>query len=247
MDFMPIDDLIAMIDEAQGCTFCGMHSFSQSEGDPCNCCGKILLGRQLRPSTCDPSRTSYCDPNDDGVVSPLKPLANVGDDRNPSFAIRKPTFKRSKAKMKTALKTTCGKQADDVLAEFEALLVRDGFNVGGGSDGTARKYARYMKMLFDHGVFKCRSDFFLPDSREKAHKFYREFAFTKASENGGKTSASKLFGNFKNGFDKFVMLVHIATVFNPLEPTECDEASTFPEADDLDQDQLLAELLSLLA
>ena len=166
-------------------------------------------------------------------------------------ATGKPVSKRKKekAKAKTNLTSKCGKQADDVLAEFEDLLKRDGYSVGVNADGTARKYARYMKMLFDHGVFRCRADFFEHDSREKAHAFYRSIAQETASKNGGKTSAGKLFLNFRNGFDKFVMLAHFESEYKPpasktAEAPVCDSPDAVSEPPDLEEDISLDELLS---
>jgi hypothetical protein len=254
MNSNSVDELIAMIEEAQCCNFCGMHWFSQSEGDPCLYCGKSLLGRKLRLSTCDTSRSFYSEPNDDGVMYDTTSQRNtdgvvVPTPFIPRFSVRKPAFKCKKARAKATayLTTEFGKQADDVLAEFEELLKRDGFRVGGGTDGTARKYARYMKMLFDHGVFTCRDDFFKSDSREKAHAFYRSVALEKTSENGGKTSASKLFGNFKNGFDKFIMLAHFESEFKPVQAAVCASSNTGPESHDTEDDTLLTELLSYFA
>lgn len=252
MNSNSVDELIAKIEEAQCCNFCGMHWFSQSEGEPCLCCGKSLLGRKLRLSTCDPSRMFYSEPNGDDVLYDTTSRLNIDGVLTPTpfiprFAVRKPTFKRKKAKAAVYLTTKCGKQADDVLAEFEELLKRDGFKVGGGSDGTVRKYARYMKMLLDHDVFTCRADFFKPDSREKAHAFYRRMALEKASENGGTTSAGKLFGNFKNGFDKFVMLAHFESEFKPVEAPVCGSSDALPESHDSEEDALMTELLSYFA
>lgn len=231
----PIEEMIQAIENAECCTFCGMHSFSSAVGEPCLCCGKSLLGRQLRSTTCDPSRLSYTEPNDDCVMSDATSRLNQDGVSNP-LPIRKPVFKRSNTKPKSSITTACGKPGDEVLSEFEELLKRDGFQVGGNADGTARKYARYMKMLFDHDIFRSRVDFFQADSREKAHAFYRRFALATASEKGGKTSASKLFSNFKNGFDKFVMLAHFESEFKPVETPACGSSD--------EQEALITELLA---
>jgi len=254
MGSTPIDELLAMLEETQCCNFCGMHSFSTSEGDQCLCCGKSLLDRQLRSSTCDKYRISYSELNDVGTIADVTFPLNIDEDRFPApfiskFAVRRSATKRKKAEAieMSYLTTMCGKEADDVLAEFEELLKRDGFGVGCGADGTARKYARYMKVLFDNGVFVRRSDFFKPDSREKAHAFYRGIALEKATENGGTTSAKKLFNNFKHGFDKFVMLAHFETEFKPTDAPACASSDTLSESHDLEEAALLTELMSYFA
>jgi len=268
METYNLDDLVAMLERDANCSFCGMTSLSQTDGNPCMCCGKSMLDRQLRPSTCDPTRVSYEESNDDNVLSEIKNhLASEPAPLTTQPATRKAVVQ----KMPKPLKTKYGKQADDVLVEFEMMLKRDGFKTTSGGDGTARKYARYMKMLFDNDVFKARDDFFKTDSREKAHSFYREMANKKAAEDGSTTSASKLFSNFKNGFDKFVMLAHFEVEFKHPEaehiestnlndealPTEHvahespelnDEAlpteHVAHESPELDYDAILAELLS---
>ena len=251
MNNYTFEDLIAMIEGDASCTFCGMTSLSQTDGTPCMCCGKSLLDRQLRPSTCDPTRVSYEESNGDNVLSEIN--NHIAPEPAPLTTHPAPC-KPVVQKMVKPLKTKCGKQADDVLTEFEMLMKRDGFKMSSSGDGTARKYARYMKMLFDHGVFKQRADFFNADSREKAHNFYREMADKKAAEDGCTTSASKLVSNYKNGFDKYVMLTHFAIEFNEpeaehVESTELNDDAlptehVAHESTELDDDALLAELLS---
>lgn len=93
--------------------------------------------------------------------------------------------------------------AISVLLEFEDLLLEDGYNMG-KQDGAASKYPRYMKMLFTNDVFKCRDDFFDPNARVKAHRFYSSRAI--ADSKTTKTSAEKLYRNYRNGFDKYVIM-----------------------------------------
>ena len=101
-------------------------------------------------------------------------------------------------------------EARNVLREFRQLLIRDGYRVGRG-DGTATKYCRYMQMLFENDIFTSRDDFFKPAARSRAHAFYMQCAQKKAQETDCRTSVKKLYKNFANGFDKFVLLANFET------------------------------------
>ena len=132
-------------------------------------------------------------------------LRNV-EEENDLFTELMTPQKSAKQVNKKRKRAPISDAAKAVIREFEDALVADGFVVGALRDGTAMKYCGYMHMLFEHGVFSSRADFFDIGARAHAHQFYRSFAEQKVAENGGKTSAKKLYRNFSNGFDKFVLL-----------------------------------------
>lgn len=119
------------------------------------------------------------------------------------------------------------------MEEFRELLLADGYfdSPGAKGSGTIRKYVSYMKILFDTDTFHSRDDFFKPGARNKAHAALFAEAVRKSSQGG--TKASKLYCNFKNGFDKYVLLASFqsASVRVPhntvtLTPSEASVMST---------------------
>jgi hypothetical protein len=251
MEQFDIHAVLDMLEDAKErcCTYCGHATLVGGfELDNCTCCGKLLIDRQMRESTCDPTRIDYYDnglaneyhtfstqKNDDDdddyevIVLSDNEDGEYGEDGEEFiFSEDRPLGKKkkqrtendlsieSKQKAKAApLKTTIGASGDVVVEEFERLMGSEGYVIGGKGDGTARKYARYMCMLFDNDIFHTRDDFFKANSRELAHSFYRKLATEKAMHIDCKTSASKLFNNYKHGFDKFVMLAAFASTYKP--------------------------------
>lgn len=163
------------------------------------CCTKTLNDRVLRESTTDPTRIDYGEIYGE-IIELFPELADLEP------AIVDAMEMQKKSRVKTREREPIDEAAKDVLREFERALMDDGFKVGANRDGTAYKYSRYMKMLFDHKIFSRRADFFRPGARAHAHKFYRSAAEKKAGESNTKTSAIKLYRNYANGFDKFVLL-----------------------------------------
>jgi len=117
--------------------------------------------------------------------------------------------------------------AEAIMQEFRELLTADGYceSPGAKNGGTIKKYVTYMKILFDSGTFHCRADFFKPGARNKAHASLFAEAVRKSAS--GKTKVSKLYSNYKNGFDKYVLLASFqsASVRVPHQtatPTQAD-------------------------
>lgn len=143
--------------------------------------------------------------------------------------------------------------AKAVIDEFKQLMLHDGYLLGSGRDGTASKYCRYMEMLFECDDFKCRDDFFKPLARSKAHEFYMDCAKKKEQEGSGKTPASKLYKNWRNGFDKYVFLAsfHVleasATVPAPLpEQTEREDRNSVVEYMEGANEMSVDDILNLI-
>lgn len=182
MSSTPLDEIFDALASLQECPNCGCIYDSDVDGDRCACCKKTYDRMLLRETTMDTARIDY-----DEIEEMFSDLESGEKSRKRKHA---PTSITTKA----------------VMAEFEDALIADGYTIGANRDGTALKYSRYARMLFDHAIFSTRADFFLPGARVLAHQFYRSEAEKKAFENGGKTSAKKLYRNFANGFDKFVLL-----------------------------------------
>ena len=156
-----------------------------------------------RPPACLPPRPSSARPPSRHASArpPARPPANQPTARPPS-----------------------SESAEATMEEFRGLLLADGYfdSPGAKGSGTIRKYVSYMKILFDTGTFHSRDDFFKPGARNKAHAALFAEAVRKASQGG--TKASKLYCNYRNGFDKYVLLasfqsesVHLP--HNTVDPT----------------------------
>ena len=98
------------------------------------------------------------------------------------------------------------KEQNDVLDEFKRLLATNSSWGGKKSDGNATKYVRNMRYLFEHGVFKSRSDFFDEGARDKAKELYTKLGEEKYRISQ-RVKISKHVTNFMHGFDDFVALV----------------------------------------
>lgn len=207
------DDMLHTIDSKPECTHCGMHIDPLV---PCLCCKKTATGRVLRDTTSDIGRVDYTGLDDFGDDAEkdtiVKPIA-IGQKNMPQ-----------------------SKQS--VLEEFHQLLLQDGYHVGKSGDGTAVKYCRYMKMLFDSGVFSCREDFFGPSARSLAHATYVDIAKTKAHEGNSRTTWKKLYKNYANGFDKFVLLAK----FESSDSSGSSAHESIDEYDNVSVDDILAML-----
>jgi hypothetical protein len=230
-----ITGIFDFLDCSTACVHCGMLYDPDAFSIACPCCNKALTSRVLRESTVDGARVDYAATegiNDD----PFDTQA----DRSPEQATPRLTARRARARQTLVTTSGAGEAANAVLREFEMLLVADGYKVGPNRDGTAMKYCRYMKMLFDHDIFTCREDFFRPGARNRAHEFYRSFAKSKADEAGGATKYKKLYKNFANGYDKFVLLGTFLASAETTEHHGCGATHNLPE--DLPIDDLLDEL-----
>lgn len=216
-DIPSLAEFMSQLSQCTSCDHCGYESVLGLYVN-CICCGKYVTGREFRESTLDSLRTDYgaaadfaddnttVDPDYEDVVSLCTVLKDDDFDNGVVAYVHVPPQ---------------GDSPDDVAAEFSLLLKADGYVDGSNGDGTAKKYVRYMKLLFEHEVFKSRGDFFLPGARAKAHMAYRVIATDKAKL-GGKTSARKLFKNYKNGFDRYVFLADEHARRKPNETTEPD-------------------------
>jgi hypothetical protein len=100
---------------------------------------------------------------------------------------------------------TPGESRDEVLREFSEALAAAGYSVK-RSDSTAAKYVKYMKFLFDNGVFLCRSDFFVPEAYGKALAACEERAAQVTRDQTKRTGHGKLVSNYMHGFDDYVRL-----------------------------------------
>jgi hypothetical protein len=217
-DIPPFDEFMSQLSRCTSCEHCGYESVLGLYVN-CVCCGKYVTGREFRESTLDSLRVDYgaavnltddntaTDPYYDDVASVLIASLESGDDGFGNTVVAEVHVPSQ------------GDSPDDVMAEFSLLLKADGFVDGSNGDGTAKKYVRYMKMLFEHDVFKSRGNFFLPGARAKAHVAYRVIAQDKARA-GGKTSARTLYKNYKNGFDRYVFLADEHAKRKPSETTE---------------------------
>lgn len=219
-------DIFDFLDCSTTCAHCGMHYDPSVFSFACPCCKKALNPRVLRDSTIDGSRIDYA--TAEGV--------DIDADDTKSDPVSKQSAPRARSKPVLTTTSGAGEDANVVLCEFESLLVADGYKVGSNRDGTAIKYCRYMKMLFDHDIFVCRDDFFRPGARNRAHSFYMSMAKSKANEAGGRVSRKKLYKNFANGYDKFVLL----GTFHATEDLGCEsEGDILAE---LSVDELLESL-----
>ena len=72
---------------------------------------------------------------------------------------------------------------EQVSDHFTALLLASGYTEGSfdykknchNLDGNVYKYPRYLRKFMESGVFKVRSDFFLPDAKNKALEFAEKY------------------------------------------------------------------------
>jgi len=220
-DIPSLSEFMSQLSECTSCEHCGYESVLGLYVN-CICCGKYVTGREFRASTLDSLRVDY------GAV------ADFADDNtaaDPDYELAEAGVLATSLDLEHYGPSNCviaevhvppqGDSPEDVSAEFSMLLKADGFVDGSNGDGTAKKYVRYMKLLFEHEVFQSRGDFFLSGARTKAHMAYRLIATDKARL-GGKTSANKLFKNFKNGFDRYVFLADEHARRKPNETTEPD-------------------------
>ena len=216
----PLDDILNQLASMSDCRTCGMLYDGDVDGDYCSCCKKDHNERVLREVTLDTARVDYSETFET-------------ERENSSFVgvtSRGKSGKKSVKFVKKAKRAPATVAAEAVMNEFEAALLADGFVVGENRDGTAVKYCRYMCMLFDNGIFSTRADFFKAGARARAHDFYRSKAEQKALENDGKTTAKKLYRNFANGFDKYVLLCSDMNIDSEIpvveKPVEEDVADT---------------------
>ena len=219
----PLEDILNSLASMPDCPHCGILYDPDVDGAGCLCCKKPYDGRVLREATMDTARIDYneIDGSFFDTAQENSPFVEVKS-RGKSGKSGKSGKKGKRAPATAA--------AEAVMTEFENALLADGFAIGANGDGTAMKYSRYMRMLFDHGIFSTRADFFKVGARACAQKFYQSQAEKKALENGGKTSAKKLYRNFANGFDKFVLLCADASIESettcPQKPVEEDVMDT---------------------
>tara|TARA_B110001450_G_scaffold221094_1_gene216927 strand:+ start:38 stop:745 length:708 start_codon:yes stop_codon:yes gene_type:complete len=215
----PLEDILNTWESLPDCAGCGMIYDPGVDGKECFCCKKAHNGRVLRETTLDTARFDY---------SALDELSRLLEDENLPVLKPKPRKSGKSGQKGTRAPTTVA--AETVMNEFEDALIADGFLVGANRDGTAVKYRRYMSMLFDHGIFTTRADFFKAGARTRAHEFYKSQGEKKATENGGKTNAKKLYRNFANGFDKFILLCANANIDSEIpfveKPVEEDSVDT---------------------
>ena len=219
-DILPLDEFMSQMSQCTSCEHCGVESFLGLYVN-CVCCGKYVTGREFRETTLDTLRVDYgysadfahdntvSDPDYQDIVSVITSCTETVDD---GFGV---------GVVADVHVPPQGDSPEDVMAEFSLLLKADGFVDGPNGDGTAKKYVRYMKLLFEHDVFKSRGDFFLAGARAKAHTAYRVIAQDKALA-GGTTKASRLFKNYKNGFDRYIFLADEHAKRKPDETTEPD-------------------------
>lgn len=217
----PLEDILNHWASMSDCRNCGMLYDADVDGDVCSCCKKAHNERALREVTLDTARVDYSETNGSFFDTASE---------NSSFVGVTSRGKSGKF-VKKAKRAPATVAAEAVMNEFENALIADGFAIGVNGDGTAMKYSRYMRMLFDNGIFSTRADFFKAGARARAQKFYRSKAEQKALENGGKTTAKKLYRNFANGFDKYVLLCadmnidsEIPVVEKPVEEDVTDTA-----------------------
>ena len=201
-----VDDVMNIIFESmQQCTHCGIRVDPSLNAGSCPFCNKFITGGL--PSNA--SANSIC-----VDYSELSTSANAVYKLAPNYCIVS-NAPRS-APQNNAPDNVSDEQAQ-VLEEFMQLLLDNGYDKGKKRDGAASKYCGYMQMLFDGGIFSRRADFFKCDSRARAHRFYMQCAQEKASNNQCKTSARKMYTNFVNGFDKFVLL----SGFDAVDDAQC--------------------------
>jgi len=219
----PLEDILNHWESMSDCRNCGMLYDADVDGDVCSCCKKARNERALREVTLDTARVDYSETNGS--------FFDTAQENSPFVEVKSRGKSGKSGKfVKKAKRAPATAAAEAVMTEFENALLADGFAIGANGDGTAMKYSRYMRMLFDHGIFSTRADFFKVGARARAQKFYQSQAEKKALENGGKTSAKKLYRNFANGFDKFVLLCADASIESettcPQKPVEEDVTDT---------------------
>ena len=118
-----------------------------------------------------------------------------------------------------------GDEADmeQVSDHFTALLLASGYTEGSfdykknchNLDGNVYKYPRYLRKFMESGVFKVRSDFFLPDAKNKALEFAEKYGIETAKRSPKYATmndqqkaafAHRHKINIMHGFDDFVKL-----------------------------------------
>ena len=116
------------------------------------------------------------------------------------------TAEQAPAKASKTAQPAAGESRDEVLEEFRNLLLKAGKTEGKASDGAASRYPRFMKLLFDSGQFKCRSDFFADGAEERATAVYEKIAVAKFKQSSSDIPVRKYLTNFMHGFTDFVNL-----------------------------------------
>jgi len=156
------------------------------------------------------------EPDDDGLTLAQQldfdNMLDFDDDTVSSFVNASGDDRSFRAEMRDIFKPVVevpkqhfiiGQDPKQVLDEFEKLMQFESQKPY--NSDTRKRYKMYLKELFDGGVFNKRDELFNQGAKARAHKFYMQQAIQVHSK-GGKTPLKKLYHNYKNGYDKFVLL-----------------------------------------